>query len=93
MVHGIHTSPYVRCNSIRLASTASEAFRVVLYNKTMEVSTHTLDTQRYRYHFILLNKSLVQLVAHSKVDYNRNYYQRMPIEEARSFYGRQLVSM
>ena len=80
-------------DSIRLASTASEAFRVVLYNKTMEVSTHTLDTQRYRYDFVLLNNSLVQLIAHSKVDYNRNYYQRMPIEEARSFYGRQLANM
>jgi hypothetical protein len=59
----------------------------------MEVSTHTLDTQRYRYDFVLLDKSLVQLVAYSKVDYNRNYYQRMPIEEARSFYGRQLANV
>ena len=80
-------------DSIRLASTASEAFRVVLSNKTMQVLTHTLDTKRYRYDFVVLTKSSVQLIAHSKVDYNRNYYQRMPIEEARSFYGRQLANM
>ncbi len=79
-------------DSIRLASTASEAFRVVLSNKTMFNTTHILETQRYRYDFVVLTESLVWLIAHSKRPNLSSYEIDMPIEEARSFYKKQLVS-
>ena len=59
----------------------------------MEVLTHTLDTQRYRYDFTILNKSLVWLVAFSKLPNLSSYEIDMPIEEARSFYRKQLVNV
>ena len=84
---------FLQSDSIRLASSASEAFRVVLYNKTMQRTLHRLETQRYRYDFTILNKSLVWLVAFSKLPNLCSYEMDMPIEEARSFYRKQLANV
>ena len=80
-------------NPIRLASSASGAFLAVLSNKTMFNTTHILETQRYRYDFVVLTESLVWLIAHSKRPNLSSYEIDMPIEEARSFYGRQLANV